>query len=120
MIVKYKSVVLNGSKFQHLPADKRPERFFIDVTDEAGNVYSFRSDGSRAIKPTDLRDSQMSNGNRYGDWGNPIENAPKYITLISGDKNAVADDIRTILQAVERITAIPARFCRDEIVTVCV
>ncbi len=118
MTIEYKSVVLNGSKFQHLPADKRPERFFIDATDEEGNVYSFRGDS--VINSADLWDAWMKNGNRYGHWGNPIENAPKYITLIWGNKNAVTDDIRTILQAVERITAIPARFLRGEIVRICI
>lgn len=119
MMIKYRSVASKDILYRHLPEAERPEWLSAHIIDEEGNVFLFVVDESRMVKPTDLFYSEMANGNRYGDWGEPIKNVPNHITSLFGcDKSKIADDIRAILKAVDCITNIPAQFIKNEVVTI--
>lgn len=121
MTIKYRSVASKDILYRHLPEAERPEWLSVHIIDEGGNVFLFVVDESRTVKPTDLFYSEMANGNRYGNWGKPIENIPNHITSLFGcDESRIADDVRSILKAVDYVTSIPAQFIRNEVVTIIV
>lgn len=128
MIINFKSVILNGRKYQHLPAEQRPCSYHVEVRDDDGNVFMFRSDGE-AVTLRDWFHAEI-NGRRYTDsdaWNEtpvcyihdaPATSEPMPIFFAYGGDGPQVDDLTLLTEALNRVITQPVQFRRGEVVSV--
>lgn len=127
MKIDYSSARLNGRKYVHLPETDRPVRYSVQVTDDADNVYMFRSNGD-AVTARDWYNAQID-GRRYttsNAWSHdpvglihdrPVPEEPISIYFAYGGEPNI-DDVSRIVEVIKMLTVIPVHFNLNDVFTV--